>query len=64
MNCNSNRDGQVTLMYKSSLKMHSSTFDEFIGSAIVGVDANIELYDVNIWNGTSLNDTSPVDCDD
>ena len=44
--------------------MHNSTFDEFNGSAIVGADAIIDLYNVNIWNGTSLSGTSPVNCED
>ena len=42
--------------------MSSSIFNEFKGSAIVGDTANITLHDVNIWNGTSLHGTSPVEC--
>ena len=42
--------------------MRSSVIDEFIGSAIVGDTVNIELKDVDVWNGTSLHITSPVDC--
>ena len=42
--------------------MISSIVNKYNGSAIVADTANIELKDVNIWNGTSLHSTSPVDC--
>ena len=42
--------------------MSSSIVNEFTASAIVGDTANITLHDVNIWNGTSLHGTSPVEC--
>ena len=42
--------------------MLSSVIEEFIGSAIVGDTVNIELKDVDIWDGTSLHITAPVDC--
>ena len=42
--------------------MYSSIVDEFSGSAIAGDTADIQLYDVNIFNGTSAHSTWAVDC--
>ena len=47
---------------KSTFTMRSSTVDDFIGSAIAGDTANIELNDVTIQNGSSVQSTSSVYC--
>ena len=62
LKCHSNTGGLIDLQNNSTLTMSSSTFNEFTASAIVGDTANIKLLDVNIWNGTSLHSTSPVEC--
>ena len=57
LHCTSNTGGLINLSSEVILTMISSTVDEFNGSAIVGDTTNIELYDVDISNGTSLHST-------
>ena len=54
LKCKSPAGGLITLTNNSNITMHSSTVDDFEGSAIVGDAADIELYDVNIQNGVAL----------
>ena len=62
LKCNSTTGGLIDLQNQSNIAMLSSVIEEFIGSAIVGDTVNIELKDVDIWDGTSLHITAPVDC--
>ena len=62
LKCNVSSEGLIDLQNNSNLTMHTSIVDDYVGSAIVGDHADIELHDVRIQNGISLQDTQSVDC--
>ena len=59
---NSTSGALINLWNQSNLTLTSSVVDEFTGSAISGVNVNIELRNTTIQYGTSVLSTSTMSC--
>ena len=52
----------VIILSESSIAIHSSILDEFIGGAITGISSTMELLDLTIQNVNSRKGISPLEC--